>query len=524
VVADSNRDLDKNYSRILGRIILGVIFVLMSSGCSTVSNLERHRQLVQNVGSNNYKKSLELVSAKEFFPEERSALLRLLEIGNVSYRSGNYYRSLKVFEAASKLGDNLFTKSITSAAMGAFDSNMDEFYGRKYEHSLIRFYESLDHYNLYCVGKYESSGENYGDKSVYGKGKILSEEERRFHFVAAKSIVKGWNFLLNSYENENYGKAVYKSDLLEKIWGAFIHEESGSYGDRQIALGLYRQAKTVLARDYGIYPIFNAEYEKFRENFRRQSDSAYAVEIRKKHTKETTYARDLYKYIDDKIEKLQNNRSSNLTILLKDGLVVEKKSKPSTFLIDASMFKSFGGEEVWKYFEGELKAETTVNLSIPVINYRNTKNKFEAVLFDLQGNIVEKIPIVLVLPVSDIAFYEIDREIASETDKIMATTSAKYATAVYSSYKLYSQFQDKKMGLTFAAKLFATEKLLIDASSEPDLRQWLTLPGNIRIGSGYLNTGNYLLKIYSIDDASQTEVYSRKINIGQDTTFVDVNL
>jgi hypothetical protein len=501
------------------------ILVSVFAGCSTVEEVDRHRQLTQSVHDNNYRKALELVNAEEFFPEERSALLRLLEKGTVNYCASNYYQSLKIFEEAKKLSNDLFTKSMTSAAVGIVDSNLNEFYGRKYEHSLIRFYESLSHYSLYYSGKYESREESSrGRTTIHVKEKNLVDEEKRFHFVAAKSVLKAWNALLNSYENENYGKAVYKSDLMEKIWGAFIHRESGSYDDRQIALGLYKQAKNILSRDYGIYPIFNRKHKKFRENFHKFSSSANTGKIRSQYMEETTYAKELYKFIDVEIEKLQSNKSSNLLILLKDGLVVEKKSKPYDFPIGASLFESTDGKETWKYCKDILKIGTSIRLSIPNINYKNTKNKFEARLLDLNGNIVAIIPIVLVLPVSDIAFYEIDREIFTETSKMIATTVAKYVAAIYTSYKLYKQIKDDKLGFIIASNLFIAEKSFIDKSSRPDLRQWLTLPSNIRIGSGYLDAGNYLLKIYSIDENSLAEVYRKEIKIGQTLTFIDINL
>ncbi|MDR2778561.1 MAG: hypothetical protein LBB13_03650 [Rickettsiales bacterium] len=506
------------------RAAIAATLITMFVGCSTVDEIDRHRQLIQAVGSGKYNRALELVNAGDFFPEERSALLRLLERGTVNYRAGNYYQSLKIFEEARKLSNDLYSRSITSAAAGLVDSSLNEFYGRRYEHSLIRFYESLNHYNLYYSGRYESHGENRGNKTIQLQEKILSDGERRFHFTAAKNILREWNSLLNSYENEDYRKAVYKSDLMEKLWGAFIHEESGSSSDRQTAMALCRQAKTVLARDYGIYPVFNVNHREFKKNFHRFIDSTNGGKIRKKYTGDTAYARELSEFVDSKIEKLRNHRNNNLVILIKDGLVVRKKSKTYRFSLTASLFESDEREEIWKFCTDILKAETSITLSIPSIEYKNIGNKFEARLFDSNENIVAKIPIVLVLPISDIAFGEIDREIAAETGKILATIAAKYAAAIYTSYKLYKQVNNDKLGFILAYNLFRAEKLLIDKSSRPDLRQWLTLPDNLRIGEDHVDGGNYLLKIYSLSENSQIEVYRKEITIGQDTTFVDINL
>lgn len=71
--------------------------------------------------------------------------------------------------------------------------------------------------------------------------------------------------MLSTYKKELAGKSGYKDDLISKVWGAFIHEQFDNFENRQIALQLYKDAKTVLLKNYSVYPTFNKKNKAFEK-------------------------------------------------------------------------------------------------------------------------------------------------------------------------------------------------------------------------------------------------------------------
>ena len=63
---------------------------------------------------------------------------------------------------------------------------------------------------------------------------------------AARAEVLAWDSFLKNLKSERRGQAVFKNDLLAKIFGAFIHEMIGSNNDLQISLQLYKEVLSFL--------------------------------------------------------------------------------------------------------------------------------------------------------------------------------------------------------------------------------------------------------------------------------------
>jgi hypothetical protein len=232
---------------------LSISFLILLTSCAT-SGRKATEQLTVFVKANDLTNGLQLVKSDKFYPEERSRLLKLVELGTLQNLNHDYYQSLKTFEKAQELSDQLFTISISKkVSSSVLNDNLDNYYGEKYERSMIRFYQVLDHFLLSQNGVYEANGNI--------PAKTLDAKEKRFHLSAARSVLLEWNSLLENYKMTSGGVATYKDDLLAKIFGGFIHEQIGSVEDRGIALNLYKAGKTLLFRNLNlfstskIYPI-----------------------------------------------------------------------------------------------------------------------------------------------------------------------------------------------------------------------------------------------------------------------------
>ena len=220
------------------------LFIFFICSCSnTINNREASVSIYNSVMNKNYQEALQMAQSDNFYSDENSKLLKLLDIATLQYLNKNFYQSLKYFEKAKELSDDLYTKSLSRKALSAWDANLDIYYGETYELSLIRFYISLVNYNIYQQGFYE---EYIDENGIIIPKKELTNSEKLFHLNYARSIIIEWDSFLKSIQNEEYGKAKYKNDLLAKIWGSFIHLEFNDKNDNQIALQLYKDMDNVL--------------------------------------------------------------------------------------------------------------------------------------------------------------------------------------------------------------------------------------------------------------------------------------
>lgn len=490
------------------------------SGCITTGYRDEQKKLSISLYNNDYSTALSVVNDEGFLSEKRSILLKYLEKGTVNYLAGNYYQALKDFDEAEKISEELYTISVSAKLKSSIDDNLDNYYGERYERSLLRFYKSIVNYNLYRIGKYESYTK---DKKIIPE-KILTEEEKFEHLRRSRSNILEWGSLLDSYTNETAGKAEYKADILEKIWGAFIFEENKDQFDISRSKVMYRNSKNILLKNYNIYPTFNNKHKEFEKNF----DKLHKMDInyvKNKFVKKTNFAKELEDFIDKKINAAKQD---NLFIILKENFVPPKKAEvikipimlsyfanmDNTFLNFVNLLGIFGDD---KMFYAELE--------IPYIEKKTINNKIVAKILDKNRQEVKSFPIVLINPMSNIALNEFEEERSALIAKLTATTVAKYTTALTVAYQIYNTNQNNALVLLLSLGSYKAAEKTIRETSKADLRYWSTLADNFRIGTINLKNGDYILEIYSIDDSqNKKKIYEENIKIRNETNFLDINL
>ena len=288
-----------------------IFLLLLSSlflfGCATGQNRESVKKLQSFVKTGNFNKALALAKGEKFYSEKRSKLLKLLEVGTVHYLNQSYFQALQSFDKAQNLSDKLFTVSIKGKlASAVMNSNMDNYYGEKYERATIRFYQALCHFMLYQKGSYEAFTRVEEKKNKEGKilirkievkKVILSAKRKRTHLMGARASILNWDTLLESYRAVSAGEPTYKDDILAKVFGAFIHEQMGTRGDKQIAKKLYEKAKEILVKNFGIYPAFNKKYKIFKKDYKKFPQIGF-VKVKKKYIDPTPFYKRFTKFID----------------------------------------------------------------------------------------------------------------------------------------------------------------------------------------------------------------------------------
>jgi hypothetical protein len=500
-----------------------------------------------------YVEANKLVNDKDFYSGDRNELLRELEKGTVYYLQGNYKQALDSFGRSQKISDRLFTVSMSKKLAKGVSASLDNYYGERYERSLIRFYESLTHYNLYKNGKYETHviRDEKGVETVISE-KILTDSEKRVHLMAARAVITEWDTLLGSYKEELAGKATYKVDLTAKLWGAYIHKETGISTDRQIALQLYKDAKDVLLKNYNAYPTYNTKYKEFDKNFSELA-SMPLDKVKVKYIEDNNkFSEELLSFINDEIRQLQGNSKNEVVVLLKESLISPKKAKrvvigftPSLELgktakdgtdiifvpLPASSINAIPKNFIPILFGAALP---TFEFEIPSIPERVNSVHLEVALVDKDKKTVATFPLVITNPVDDIARKAISDKFASQIAETAVLTTAKHVAAIIMAKKGYdlalSKAGDNKLGQSSAVigvlAAYKAASIAINESARADLRQWSTLPQNIRMGSvAGVKDGEYNLIINTVENNSQTKhLYNHLIKVENGKAFVDVNM
>jgi hypothetical protein len=378
------------------------------------------------------------------------------------------------------------------------DENQAEFYGQRYERSLIRFYQSFLHYKL--------ASENV---------------DKKFHLGAAKNVLQEWDSIFNQYKLEVGSRSLYRSDLMENLWGGLIHEQIESPSDRQTALILYRRAKELLSSDYSIYPTFNSNYE--------QVDNIQP----------TQHMQDLITYIDRKIAQL-NDRSAvdNLVVVVKDGLISEKKIRNHSINLkqsdiwNASYISSILStpansshnidQNAFAIFLSVILLKDDLAYYTSYIDFKDTTQVMATVTGDNDFSVA--FPLAVAEPLSDIAVVDINHKNTVENAKLVARMTAEYVTAAVTAYLTYREIlkrsENSLSALLVALPIFKALCKGIRAHNRPDLRQWRLLPSNIHLGTAYLPPGTYTLNI-SKDNKS---AYTSKLIVSDQRIMVDVNM
>lgn len=508
----------------LKKILMNITILLLCS-CASLDYRTKQNDLKNELVKKNYTGAINIVNKKDFIPEERSELLNKLEKGTTHYLNGDYFQAMQYFTKAQEISDNLYTISLKGKLVGALNANLDNYYGEIYERSLIRFYESLIHYDLYRIGKYESyTSQDEDGNTVVIPEKILTDSEKRTHLMSSKSVIREWDSMLNSYYEKLADKPTYKSDIIAKLFGAFIYEISGNNEDKQIALQLYKDAKTVLFRYYNNYPTFNTKSEDFTKNFKK-FPKMNINEIEKKFVNKTEFSTSLIKFIDSKIADLSKNNKDNLIIVLKEGFVSPKIAKIIKIPVPA-MYFNLSQQDLFMFTMllglDNANGLPLIEFELPYVAEKKINNEIIARISQ-NGLTIKEFPIIVSNPISDIAYKTFKENELAMTTKTTTSAIVKYSTAFLTAYSIYQQQQDS-IGKLAAISSYKLSEKLIKNSLKADTRHWSTLTDNIRVGSTKLKTGNYQLDLYSIQNNIETKVYSQNINITNEQNIIDINL
>jgi hypothetical protein len=509
----------------MNKKLLYLLILVFLASCAT-SGRKNTEQLATLVKNGDLQSSIKLAKSNDFYPEERSRLLKLVELGTLYHLNHEYFQSLKTFEAAQVLSDQLFTVSLSKKVTSTIlNDNFDNYYGEKYERSMIRFYQVLNHYMLYQTGNYEAYIFDEKDekgaivKSTPIPAKVLDQKEKHFHLIAARSVLLEWNSLLESYKAVSGGVATYKDDLLAKVVGGFIHEQIGSVEDRGIALNLYKAGKTLLFRNYNLFSTYNEFYKEFEKNF-KDFGTMKEADVKEKFVRDTEHAKRLMQYLDGRIEALSKNKNENVFFLIEDGAIAPKTANKFDFELPVFMGAAAFEQMAFaiRILSTPVAGRPKIYFELPQIAFSPITDSEEIIIKDAAGALVKNINLAVINPLSELAYFTLEDSKVANIARTGIRVAAKHTAALIAAYQIYkSQKQSNDfLAMTLASVSYSIANKGIEASEAADIRYWSTLPNAFRMGSLKLDPGVYSIVLVRSVGTNKSEKVLGNITVTKD--------
>jgi hypothetical protein len=542
-----------------------LIFILVS--CSGTGTKERHqfRELVR-VGD--YEQALDYLESIYSVDDEKNKLLYLMERGLIEFRRGQFYNATFFLQKAVEVHDQLSYTSIKDGISKTLvNETKSKYVGEVFEGGLLHFFKAYSYFQIYINKNIKAFD---GDKFLPAREKKnISLTDLKTYLQKARAEIVAWNSYLEKVKHNRLGKSVFKQDMLQHIFGGFIHEQMNTSFDRQTALLLYKKALDVLHKNYNSYSIYNLKNKKFVKDFSKLPSISKSV-IDKKYVVKTKEHKSLEDFLLFKIlslSKASGNRTfknaiskyrpsqkiinsslktvrSNVLFIDMDGLIGKKYPKPEFYSLERALggqsdskskraVARFGSTALMLFATHKLGLMPPPNTYSPVgaemgIRLGLAAGRGAAISFDvpkmqsiplpkspmslqIKGKKSLTIPFPISAPVTEIAEQAVRESAMNRAVRQGARLAWKHLTAIATCIATYQAM--KKNNKEFVAKQAAVFQYfalvgLIKETEKADTRYWSTLPNLIRIGHMELPSGNYEVTKRSKNEKYQTKKFS----------------
>ena len=533
---------------------LSLLALFLFVSCSGSGTKER-QQLRQIVRSGDYDQAVDYLDSIDAYKEEKSRLLYLMERGLIEFRRGQFLNATIFLQKASEVHDHLSYVSIKDGIKSTLvNETKRKYVGEVFEGGLIHFYRAFSFYQLYQLKKVKAYA---GDETIPAREEAtISPQEARSYLQKARAEVVGWNSYLEKVKHNRLGKSVFKQDMLQHVFGGFIHEQMKTSADRQIALLLYKKALDVLHKNYNSYSLYNKQNKKFIKDFKKLPNLSRS-EVEKKYIVQTKEHKNLKNFLLMKIlslSKASGKREykkaistyrpsksvikaamktvrSNVLVFEFDKMIAKKAPKTEYYSLERALggnsssenkraVARVGASAIMLFASAKLGLLPPPQHYSPVgaevgIRLGLAAGRGAAVSFDvpkiykspkpissqhlhLTGNNIKsrKIPFPVVAPITEIAEQAVREGAMNRAIRQGARLAWKHLLAITTCMATYDAM--KKKNNEFVAKQAAVFQYfalvgLIKETEKADTRYWSTLPNVIRMTHLELPPGTYEL-------------------------------
>ncbi|MCX7957192.1 MAG: hypothetical protein N2643_04815 [Endomicrobia bacterium] len=458
------------------------LFLIIFLGCAT--QYTYYLTLKNFIATEQYDKAESLIEEnklKEY--GEKNALLYWMDKGITLHYAKRYEDSIKVFEKAEKLAEELYTKSISEEAATFLTSdNARSYYGEDFERIFINVFQAL---NYFFLDKHENA---------------LVEARKVDHKLKTLQVDYG-------------GKNVYKEDAFMRYLTGLLYESQNEINDAYVS---YSKAIKEYTANSKIY------------DFEIPQDIIFRT---LKVTKKLGFT--------DEYEKIKKEFNINLNKDLKydktnGELILFHYNGFAPYKIDHYIEVTFG--EGWLYVGSvEVAGDAQKDVQkarqiargiasdeqflVAFPKFIPSDNKIIYAIVDIYDDKQQKISsqkTFLVENIEKIAIKNLEDRIAKVRIKAIARAAIKYALSRSVSEKLTEKSDELSKWLVKKALQTAAA-----ATEQADKRSWRTLPKEILLSTAELKSGIYKIEIKFYDKNNTVllnKIYENvQINSGKKT-------
>ena len=493
-----------------------LFLIYFCTGCLGARHTYRKHQAIisKQTKKGNFDEVKYIITRKSFHRTEEDYLLKNLETGMYLFNTKKYCQAIDHFDEAYETTKLQQSTDITSGVSSWFGTGLDIYYGKIYELSLIRFFNSLANYYVFNEKRCDKYQYLLHSKvSRHNVGifeKQLNKQDLEQKFSASRANIIEWDSFLKGRhitKDDRY----YSESLLQKIWGAFIHEQRGTISDRQIALQLYKDAKDVALNRYAVYSEFNKNNQTYIANLDKIASRKIYVDS------ENKYVKDINAFADKQIERLKDNKRANFSILIFNDLISERKAERVN--IPVNIF--FKNNSLLADIASRIGVYN-VSFEAPYMYNKKITDDYFYILKNKKTKNTIKNKITLIEPVSNIAYTDYLQTRASIISSIVENISNSFGGCIY--YTLTTNQRHGKKGnslfmigknVSYIGNFISTNTLrlnsrlldikyhcssLLNYSNRIDARQWVSLPSNIFMTTDIVADGEYNIEIIRRDE------------------------
>ncbi len=444
-------------------VFLYLAFSLILSCASSVRQAQYFDSVVDDLTRENYKLALQKIeeAKKRTLYRQQDRLLYYLDMGMTYFYQGDYQRSNQFFEQAERIMEELFTRSISQAAMSFFLNDLtQDYYGEVHENIYVNVFKAINYIML----------DRFDDAFVEIKRIDIKLRELEDKY---RDLVDKYNQADTTAIDFTYQAPQFYNDALAHYLAYLVYRAEKSFDDCRI------------------------ELEKIDQAFRLQSDVYY-------------------------FEKPSFLQQPNLdgTCLNIIGFVGQAPRKIAV------------GGLITTYKDYLGISDLSVPIALPRIPFPGMKEgyhfKFAFPVMVSGKSRVARIDVAINgQPAGSLELLEDMGKVAVKTFqsrqkiiylKTLVRTVTKGLLAAKGKKKLRKELKaDGFLG----ALLDAGVDMMVDATEQPDLRIWKTLPDRCLAGEFLVSPGTYSVQVTCYDAGQQvlyqksmeTQVAENKVNL-----------
>lgn len=546
-------------------LTVALVFIFIS--CSGTGTKERF-QLRELVRVGDYEQAIDLLDNMYSIEDEKTKLLYLMERGLIEFRRGQFYNATFFLQKAVEVHDHLSYTSIKDGISKALvNETKSKYVGEVFEGGLLHFFKAYSYFQIYLNKNIRAYD---GDTFLPARDKRkITNSNLKTYLQKARSEIVAWNSYLEKVKHNRLGKSVFKQDMLQHIFGGFIHEQMNTSFDRQTALLLYKKALDILHKNYNSYALYNLKNKKFIKDFSKLPSLSKSV-VDKKYVVKTKEHKSLEEFLMLKIlslSKASGNRAyknaiakyrpsqkviksalktvrSNVLFIDMNGIIGKKYAKTEYY----SLERALGGDSDSKSKRAVARIGTTalmlfatakIGLMPPPNTYSPIGQEMgirlglaagrgAAISFDvpkmqkvplpkspmyleIKGKKSLVVPFPISAPVTEIAEQAVRESAMNRAIRQGSRLAWKHLTAIATCMATYNAM--KRKNGEYVAKQAAVFQYfaivgLIKETEKADTRYWSTLPNLIRVGHLELPKGDYEVTKRSMNKKYQTKKFS----------------